>query len=104
MCREAREAVPSVEAVAPVDAGILRRERRGKSAAARRIRSHARDIVAPIRTLCSDVRLRGIGLHKLLSPQGALLTCIVYLFTSLRALRCRKSPQFAIFTTLQGAF
>src|SRR5262245_56148086 len=99
-----REAVPPVEAVAPIDAGVLRCERRGKSAPARRVRSHSRDIVTSIRALCTYVRLRSIGLHKLLPGQSALLTCIPYLFTSLRALCCRKTPQFAVFTALQGAF
>jgi hypothetical protein len=104
MRREVREAVPPAEAVAP-EAGVLRCESRGKSTAASRVRGHARrDVVASVRTLFAHVRLRSVGLHKLLPGQSALLTCILYLFPSLRSLCRRKASQLAVFTTLQGAF
>ena len=47
--------------------------------------------------------LRRIGLHKLLPVQCALLTCIPYLFPALGSLCRRKTPQLAVFATLQGA-
>jgi hypothetical protein len=80
----------------------LRRKRCGKTAAPRCILRYACNAVAAVRALCTKVRLRRIGLHKLLSRQSALLTCITYLFTSLGPLRRRKTSQFAVFATLQG--
>jgi hypothetical protein len=92
------------EALATVETSGLSGERRSEPAAARRIRRHAGNVVAPVCALRTKVRLGCIGLHKLLSRQGALLTGIPYFLTPLRALGCRKAPQFTVFATLQGAF
>jgi hypothetical protein len=48
--------------------------------------------------------LRRIGLHELLPGQRTLLTGIPDFFPPLGSLRRRKTPQLAIFATLQGAF
>ena len=92
------------EAVTPADIGGLRGEWRGKPATPRRIIGYALNAVTPVCALCANIRLRRIGLHKLLSRQRALLTCAPYLFPALCSLRCRNTPQLAVFTTLQGAF
>ena len=91
------------EAVASVEVRGLRGERRSKPATPRRILGYARNAVTPVRTLRAPVLLRRIGLHKLLSRRGALLTDILYLFPALGSLCCRKTPQLAVFATLQGA-
>ena len=88
------------EAVTPAEVGGLRGEWRGKPATPRRILGYARNVVTSVRTLRAHVRLRRIGLHKLLPVQCALLTCISYLLPSLGSLRRRKPPQLAVFTTL----
>jgi len=66
------------ETVTPLDVGGLPRERCGKSAAPRRILRYACNAVAAVRALGTRIwlRLLGIGLHKLLTGQRALLTCI----------------------------
>ena len=92
------------EAVTSVEVRGLRCERCSKPATPRRILGYARNAVTAVRTLCTHIRLRRIGLHKLLSRQCALLTCTLYLFPALGSLRCRKTPQLAVFATLQGAF
>jgi hypothetical protein len=91
------------EAVASVETRGLPGERCSKPAAPRRILGYARNAVTPVRTLRAYVLLRRIGLHKLLSRQRALLTDIPYLFPALGSLCCRKTPQLAVFATLQGA-
>jgi hypothetical protein len=91
------------EAVASAEACGLPGEWRSKPATPRRILGYARNAVTPVRTLRAHVLLRRIGLHKLLSRQGALLTDIPYLFPALGSLCCRKTPQLAVFATLQGA-
>lgn len=92
------------EAVTPADIGGLRCKWCGKPAAPRRIIGYALNAITPVCALCTNARLRRIGLHKLLSRQRALLTCVPYLFPALCPLRCRNTPQLAVFTTLQGAF
>jgi len=91
------------EAVASVEARGLPGEWRSKPATPRRILGYARNAVAPVCTLRAHVLLSRIGLHELLSRQGALLTDILYLFPTLGSLCCRKTPQLAVFATLQGA-
>jgi hypothetical protein len=92
------------EAVTPADVGGLRGEWRREPAPPCGILRNTCDAVAAVRALCAHVLLRRIGLHKLLAGQRALLTCIPYLLTSLCSLSCRKTPQLAVFATLQGAF
>jgi hypothetical protein len=91
------------EAVASVEACGLPGEWRSKPATPRRILGYARNAVTPVCTLRAHVLLRRIWLHKLLSRQGALLTDIPYLFPALGSLCCRKTPQLAVFATLQNA-
>ena len=92
------------EALAPVETGGLSGERCGKTTTARRILGYALSAVTPVRALRTNVRLRRIGLHKLLPVQCTLLTRILYLLPALGSLCRRKTPQLAVFTTLQGVF
>lgn len=92
------------EAVTGVHAGGLCKWR-GKTASARCILCYALTSATPVCARHARIRLRlqCIWLHKLLPTQCALLTCIPYLFPTLRALSDRKPPQFAIFPTPQSA-
>ena len=94
------------EAVTPADVGGLRCKWCGKPATPRRILGYARSTITAVRTLRTRIRLRlrRIRLHKLLPIQCALLTGIPNLVPPLGFLRCRNTPQRAVFTTLQGAF
>ena len=92
------------EAMASVEARGLSGERRSKPATPRRILGYARNAVTAVRALRTNVGLRRIGLQKLLSRRGALLTCILYLFPALGSLCRRKTPQRTVFATLQDAF
>ena len=94
------------EAVTPADVGGLRCKWCGKPATPRRILGYARSTITAVRTLRTRIRLRlrRIRLHKLLPIQCALLTCAPYLFPALCSLRCRNTPQLAVFAALQGAF
>ena len=94
------------EAVTPADVGGLRCKWCGKPATPRRILGYARSTITAVRTLRTRIRLRlrRIRLHKLLPIQCALLTGIPNLVPPLGFLRCRNTPQLAVFTTLQGAF
>ena len=94
------------EAVTPADVGGLRGEWRGKPATPRRILGYARSTITAVRTLRTRIRLRlrRIGLHKLLPIQCALLTGIPNLVPPLGSLRGRNTPQLAVFAALQGAF
>lgn len=98
MCGDVGEAV-----MTPIRIGCLRGKGRSKPAAPRRILRYACDAVAAVRALRTNIRLRRIGLHKLLPRQSALLTCVPYLFTPLRSLRWRKMPQLTVLSTLQGS-
>ena len=94
------------EAVTPADVGGLRCEWCREPATPRRILGYARSTITAVRTLRTRIRLRlrRIRLHKLLPIQCALLTGIPNLVPPLGFLRCRNTPQLAVFTTLQGAF